>query len=67
MHSHQGDFLMTELRINDQLKELIVNCIISNSDVRMEANDKTMLYEPEGQAMECGMIKFLIDNEIDVN
>jgi magnesium-transporting ATPase (P-type) len=29
-------------------------------------NDKEFKYEPKGQAVEVGLVKFLIDNEIDV-
>lgn len=49
-----------------ELKELIYECVISNSDVRIETNDTTCMYEPKGQALECGLIKFLMDNGQDI-
>jgi len=36
--------------------------IVSNTDVRIEANDEEYKYEPKGQALEVGMIQFLMDN-----
>lgn len=34
--------------------------------MRIETNDQEYKYEPKGDAMEVGMIQFLIDNEVDV-
>ena len=39
---------------------------MSNTDVRIEANDEDYTYEPKGQAIEVAMIEFLMDNEEDV-
>jgi len=36
--------------------------IINNTDARIEINEKAHMYEPRGQAVEVGMIRFLIDN-----
>ena len=52
--------------LEQAFKDLVVNCILSNTDVRMEANDEDMVYYPEGSALECGMINFLLGNDIDV-
>jgi magnesium-transporting ATPase (P-type) len=39
---------------------------LSNSDVRIEINDKTCEYVPKGAPLEVGMLQFLTDNEIDI-
>jgi Ca2+ transporting ATPase len=71
--SHNPD--NTYLNLNDHsedqempenMKELIFECILNNTDVRIETNEKEMKYEPKGQALEVGMIRFLIDNEMDI-
>lgn len=48
------------------MKDLIKEAIVSNTDVRIEANDEEYKYEPRGQALEVGMIQFLMDNQEDV-
>lgn len=59
--------------INENLKDLIKEAIISNTDVRIEVNETEVpgkgfeyKYEPKGQALEVGMIEFLMDNDEDV-
>ena len=47
-------------------KELINEAIIANTDVRIEVNDELCEYEPCGSALEVGMIKFMMENEEDV-
>jgi len=42
--------------------QTINECIILNSDARMEINDKTQTYVPKGSPVEVGMLSFLIDN-----
>lgn len=39
---------------------------MNNTDVSIEMNDKEFKYEPKGSPLEVGLIKFLIDNDIDV-
>lgn len=59
-------------QIDDGLKDLIKEAIVSNTDVRIEIekfereNGNEYLYEPKGQAIEVAMIEFLMDNEEDV-
>lgn len=48
------------------LMNLIFENIYCNTDVRMEVNNATKRYEPKGQSVEVGLIKFLIDNGEDV-
>ena len=53
-------------QIDERLKDLIKEAIVSNTDVRIEANDEEIKYEPKGEAIEVGMIEFLMDNDEDV-
>ena len=48
------------------LKDWVKEAIISNTDIRVETDDKELKYVPKGQPIEVGMIRFLIDNEDDV-
>ena len=60
------DYFNTRLEIHEDMKTIIRECIISNTDVRIETNEEEVRYEPKGQALEVGLIQFLIDNEEDV-
>ena len=40
--------------------------IYSNTYVRIEINDESYCYEPKGQPLEVGLIKFLVDNNEDI-
>jgi hypothetical protein len=60
------DTFNMRLEIPLELKEIIKECIISNTDVRIECNDTECTYEPMGQPLEVGLINFLIDNEEDI-
>lgn len=64
VEDNADDNFSTQLEISTEMKELISQVIVANTDVRFEANDKTLEYEPLGQALEVAMVKFLIDNEI---
>ena len=48
------------------MKGLLKESIISNTDVRMVPNEEELKYEPEGQELEVGLIRFLIENEEDI-
>jgi hypothetical protein len=48
------------------LRTILVESIISNTDVRIETNDEECMYVPKGQPLEVGMIQFLIDNDEDI-
>lgn len=61
------NFFNTRLELNADIKEIIKESLISNTDVRVEENDETMMYEPKGQEVEVAMIKFLIDNDEDIH
>lgn len=63
---HEDDAFEQRLPIPAHLKELVKECIISNTDIGIETKADSYMYEPIGQALEVGMIQFLIDNAIDV-
>lgn len=53
--------------LENDIKKLIIENIYSNTDVRIEINDaEPFSYEPKGQALEVGLINFLVDNNEDV-
>jgi magnesium-transporting ATPase (P-type) len=60
-------FNSNQLDINEDLKEIIRESIICNTDVRIETNDELCIYEPKGQPIETSMIQFLMDNEEDIH
>lgn len=70
VHEHNREespeFFLKQLDIQDGHKDFIVETIINNTDVRIEMNDKEFKYEAKGDCVEVGMVKFLIDNEVDV-
>jgi len=46
---------------------MIFECILCNNDVRIEENDSSMMYEPQGQEIEVALVKFLVDNQKDIH
>jgi len=46
--AHDPKYFSTELPIQRELKEIIKECIVSNTDVRIECNDDECKYEPKG-------------------
>ena len=59
-------FFKNRVQLQPELKELINESILCNTDVRIEPNDKELIIEPFGQEIEVGMIQFLIDNGEDI-
>ena len=59
-------FFKNRVNLQQELKELITEAIVSNTDVRVEPNDELLILEPFGQEIEVGMIQFLIDNGEDI-
>ena len=51
LHDHDRDtnpdYFSTKLEINQELTRLVKECIISNTDVRIETNDFEFKYEPK--------------------
>jgi Ca2+-transporting ATPase len=70
VHEHNReetpDYFNERLDISREHKDFIIECMLNNTDVRIEMNDKEFKYEPKGDPVEVGMVKFLIDNDIDV-
>jgi P-type Ca2+ transporter type 2C len=60
------NYFKQKLEVTSIWKDLIKEAIIANTDVRIEINDQECIYEPCGSALEVGMIKFLLDNEEDI-
>jgi len=57
------------LEVNVELKDLIKEAITMNTDARIEIgedHDETYKYLPKGQALEVGMMDFLLENGEDV-
>jgi Ca2+-transporting ATPase len=58
----QRDFFKSNLEVHSELKELVLDSILCNTDVRIEMDDNEYRYEPKGSPIEVGLIKFLMDN-----
>ena len=58
--------MFTTLEVSDAFKYQVKECLVSNTDVRIETDDDNCKYEPHGQPLEVGLIKFLLDNNEDV-
>lgn len=70
VHENDGAlFFAAHLEVQADLKEIIKEAIISNTDVRIEANDTGPIpvYEPCGQELEVAFIRFLMENDEDVH
>jgi len=50
------EFFNKQLEIQGDLKDIIKESIISNTDVRIETDNKECRYVPKGQAIEVGLI-----------
>lgn len=48
MLSGSLNYFNTRLELNLDIKQIIKESLISNTDVRVEENDETMMYEPKG-------------------
>lgn len=70
------DAFRTRLEISTELKDMIIESMIANTDVRLEIaerrvedsefNETEYVYEPCGQELEVGLIRFLFDTKEDV-
>lgn len=56
---------LVESGLPENVIELVKNCIIFNCDARIEMSDDAK-YTPEGNGTEVGMLRFLQDNDIEV-
>jgi hypothetical protein len=52
--------------VQTELRDLVKEAIISNTDVRMVPNEEHLTYEPQGQELEVGLIRFLVENNEDM-
>jgi magnesium-transporting ATPase (P-type) len=64
--TNNPDAFTTKVELHNDMKALVKECILNNTDVRIETNDAEFKYEPKGQALEVGLINFLVDNNEDV-
>jgi len=61
------DHFKNHVQMEHDLKRLIVDSIVNNTDVRFEPTNKVpYVMEPFGQELEVGLVKFLLENEEDV-
>lgn len=72
------DFFVKHLDIAQEIKQIIMESVISNTDVRIEIRDEKAYdeehreyvdpkFRPVGQPLEVGLIQFLLDNGEDIN
>ena len=54
------------LELNHELNKIFQQCLILNTDARMEMDDDEHVFVPHGSPVEVGLLKFLIDNEVAV-
>lgn len=66
-HLSHPNYFVKNVELSIEAKELIRECIISNTDVRLEINDEKLTYDARGQPIEVAMINFLIDNEENIH
>lgn len=59
----------TKLEITNEIKHIIEESIISNTDVFITEHEEEgdYSYEPRGQEIEVALVKFLIDNDKDIH
>lgn len=54
--------------LNDDLRNLLIDCIIMNNDAKIEMVYETeAVYEPVGNSTEAAMLNFLYENKINVH
>jgi len=63
----EPDYFASKLDISQELKEVIVENIVYNTDVRIEICEAEHKFKPSGQPLEVGLIQFLFDNRENVN
>lgn len=59
-------FFAVRPHINENMLHVIQNLVILNSTVKMDIDDETLSYKPNGQPAEVGMIQFLIQSGLPV-
>jgi len=77
-YDESKDFFVKQLNIAQEIKEIIMESVISNTDVRIEIKDEKAFdddhreyvepkFRPVGQPLEVGLVQFLLDNGEDIN
>lgn len=51
---------------NPKVRDILLDCIVYNCDARIEMSIDAM-FEPEGNGLEAGMLRFLYDNDIEAH
>jgi magnesium-transporting ATPase (P-type) len=64
IYDHRENSLL-ESGINEKVVEIVKDCIILNCDARIEMSEDAK-YSPEGNGTEVGMLRFLQDNNLEV-
>jgi len=52
--------------LNHELMKVFQNCLLLNTEARMEMGDDDHKYTPKGSPVEVGLLKFLIEQEVPV-
>lgn len=64
--NESGQNFFERQKMDEELKNLVIDAIVCNNDSRVEPNDETMQYDVKGQSMEVALANFLFDNQQDV-
>jgi len=64
LHCLGGDHEVRQPQINSQVLDILQNCLILNSDARMQMIHNK--YEPAGSPVEVGLMKMLIEHDLPV-
>lgn len=54
------------IEMMSELRNIITESIINNSDVRCEIDDTNMVFKPNGDSLEVGMMNFMLENDFDI-
>ena len=56
----------SNLELNHELNKVFQNCLLLNTEARMEMGDDDVKYTPQGSPVEVGLLRFLIEQEVPV-
>ena len=51
----------SNLELNHELNKVFQNCLLLNTEARMEMGDDDVKYTPQGSPVEVGLLRFLIE------
>ena len=66
-HLLKDEWRLEKSIIKEQLRQLLIDCIVYNCDARVEMGVEEAKYEPQGNGIEAGMLRFLQDNDIPIH